>query len=318
MKSLKNVHFRYFSAILLVLFSIGVSFAAPAPGSPTDKETPKGWYEDAKRGFFWMEDPPPEEEKKKEEEELPPSVTAQPPSPMEKQPFVPDLRDYTIQQLWTMHPDQFNTLVEGFQKKAVQTLDPQDIKIFVFMQDLARRRSVAFTQAYDFTIQTSPELNINSALPVAAPGRWANTRAKSDEKSATLAQYRDGFALLFFSSSTCSFCQEQSGILRYFNERTGWQVKKIDIQEQPGVAARFNIQTTPTLLMIQRDSEAYIPVGVGVVTVDELTTNIYRGIRYLNGDSDPTNFNTYDYQRGGVLDAQSGLEGLMPIQQTPK
>ena len=43
-------------------------------------------------------------------------------------------------------------------------------------------------------------------------------------------------ALIFFVSSGCGFCAKQAGILAYFREKYGWQIKTVDISRNINAA----------------------------------------------------------------------------------
>ena len=67
------------------------------------------YYRDVKQGWWWYRNPPKEE--KKEE-----------PKPEKKLRRIPSMKDYNQEQLWKMHPDDFQELLMDFQKKAVMQL----------------------------------------------------------------------------------------------------------------------------------------------------------------------------------------------------
>ncbi len=91
-------------------------------------------------------------------------------------------------------------------------------------------------------------------------------------------------------------------------EKYGWQIKPIDIGRHTTLAARFNITTTPSLLLIKDKTEQSMPISVGVVALSELERKLYQAIRYLGGDTNIDTFQTYDYQKGGALDPGAILE----------
>jgi len=114
--------------------------------------------------------------------------------------------------------------------------------------------------------------------------------------------------LLFFVGQGCGFCDKQAAILAYFVEKYGWQIKPIDIGQHTTLASRFNVTTTPTLVLIKNGTEQSMPVSVGVVAQSELERKLYQAIRYLGGETNIETFQTYDYQKGGALDPGAILE----------
>lgn len=252
------------------------------------------FYNAAKKGWFWYEEPAPEVEAEEE------------PSP-EPRPL-PSLANYSTEQLWDMHPDDFQALLMEFQKKAVQRPTEENVHKYLTMQDIARRKAAAYANVASFVIQKYADLDVGRDYPVAAPGAVAKIKMQKEEISATIQAASADHALLYFTSQNCPFCLEQRQILRFFTDRYGWQVKEIDIDGAPGMAARFGIQTTPTLLLIGKDKPDYIPVASGVVAMEELERSLYRSVRILNGQISPQEYSVYDFQKGGGLDPASILK----------
>lgn len=111
----------------------------------------------------------------------------------------------------------------------------------------------------------------------------------------------------FFISSGCGFCEKQAGILAYFRDKYGWQIKTVDISRNINAGVRFNVTITPTLLLIKKGQEKYMTVTSGVIALTELERKLYRAIRYLEGNPRNDNFLMYDFQKGSAFDPTSIL-----------
>jgi conjugal transfer pilus assembly protein TraF len=244
---------------------------------------------EAKRGWWWYEDPPAQEGKKGPEKE----VASAPPA-------------YTPEELWNLHPDAFQEYAEGVKKEAVRDPSEAKVKHYYEVQEVARKKALAFANASEYIWQKHPELTVAKDYPVAAPGRNALTRQQVEERDRVIRSAREDFALLYFHSLGCSFCTEQEGILGYFLGKFGWTVKRIDIDREPATAGRFNIVTTPTLLLIHRGTPDSLPISAGVASATEIEEKLYRGIRLLRGEIGPADFNLYEFQRGGGFDPGAG------------
>ncbi|WP_429886117.1 conjugal transfer protein TraF [Geoalkalibacter halelectricus] len=265
-------------ALLLSLLLAGVSQAVAIYGEPT------------KRGWWWYELPAPPSE----EDDMP---EAQPPESGESAParLSPEiLRD--------LHPDAFQAYMQAMEKEAVRRPTVDNVRHYYEVQNIARQKAAAFTHVAEYVWQKYPELSVAKDYPLAAPGRAALTGAQVEERRLLLAAAREDFALLYFHAPDCSFCREQELILRYFSERFGWTVRPVDTARRPDLAARFGVETVPTLLLIHRESPEYLPVAAGVTSAAEIEARLYRGIRYLGGQVGPQDFGLYDFQRGGGFD----------------
>jgi conjugal transfer pilus assembly protein TraF len=217
--------------------------------------------------------------------------------------------NYTIKEIWNLHPDEFQGLLNGVQKKAVQNPNEKNILEYLIMQDVARRKALAYANASKFVTQKySDKFNINQVYPTTTPGISARVQEQQKEISGTILAARENHALLFFVSQGCGFCDKQAAILTYFVEKYGWQIKPIDIGRHSTLAARFNITTTPTLVLIKNGTEQSMPIAVGVVALSEMERKLYQAIRYMGGETNIDTFQTYDYQKGGALDPGAILE----------
>lgn len=274
----------------LLLFCLCVMVIARFANAMAGEE--QHFYDTAKKGWFWYEEPTPEPEEIK--------------IPMIRP--LPALTDYSTEQLWDMHPDDFQELLMEFQKKAVQRPTEQNVLEYLTMQDLARRKAAAYANVASFVVQKYANLDVGRDYPVTAPGVIARVKMQKEEIAATIQAAAEDHALLYFYNPDCSYCAEQQQILRFFTDQYGWQVKGIDINENLSVAARFNITITPTLLLIGKGREEFIPVASGVVALDELERRLYRSIRLLNGQITPQGYSVYDFQKGGGLDPESILQ----------
>lgn len=274
-------------------------------------EAPVEFYDKSKEGWFWYHDPKPEPEKVPQPKKD--MVITTEAGPKQYETRNPSLENYTIKEVWDMHPDEFQGLLNGIQKKAVQTPNEKNILEYLTLQDVARRKALAYTNASMFVNQKySDRFNTNRDYPTAAPGVSAKVVAQRTEVSGTIAGAVNDHALLFFTAEGCSFCDKQAAILAYFADKYPMEIKRVDIHQNTAAAARFNITTTPTLLLIKNGTRQYMPVSVGVVAVSDLEKKVYKAIRYLAGDTDIDTFQTYDYQKGGAYDPQSILDEDQP------
>ncbi|WP_306549134.1 conjugal transfer protein TraF [Desulfobulbus sp.] len=265
------------------------------------------FYQESKHGWFWYEDPAPAVE---EEREMP--VTESKASPLSREV---SLAQYSTETLWNMHPDDFQQLLNGLQKKAVQYPTEQNILEYLSIQDIARRKALAYANATQYVTRKRSDLfNISQVYPTSSPGAVARVQMQQEEIAGTIREARADHALLFFVAAGCGFCEKQAQILAYFVDKYGWQVKPVDMERQPNLALRFNITTMPTLLLIRQDREASMPIATGVATLPEIERNLYQAIRSMRGDTSMESFTTYEFQKGSSLDPTSILKIQTPWQ----
>ena len=254
------------------------------------------FYDKSRQGWFWYEDPPAAAQDQEE--------------PGAKPRDTITLDAFSMEDLWNMHPDDFQSLLNGVQKQAVQFPTEQNVLEYLTIQDIARRKALAYTHTASYVTQKYSDLfRMNQVYPTAGPGITARVQMQRDEIAETLNLGKADHALLFFVNPRCSYCEKQRQILAYFVEKYGWQLRTVDIVKEPDAAARFNITVTPTLLLIKRGNPESMPVATGVIALSELERKLYRAIRYLSGMTGSDNFLLYDFQTDSALDPRSILNG---------
>lgn len=295
-QKIKSIFFFFVVVLSVFFFNPIVSIANERTILQT-QEAEKPCRPGMRCGFWWYEERLKKPEEKKEEQKVKDKPAR----------VLPSLKDFTQEQLWNMHPDDFQALLMDFKEKAVKTLSPDDVYEYYVMQDIARRKSAAFANVASYIVQRHPEFNVGKDFPIAAPGRSALVGQRMDEIENVIRNSQNDFALLFFHSTVCPYCIKQDGILRFFVDKYRWQIKRIDVNQNPSLAARFGIETTPTLLLIYRGSQDFIPVGSGVLAMSEIESNLFRGIRLLKGEITPQEWSLFEFQRGGTFD--TGMPG---------
>ncbi len=278
--------------IILLLSLFPVEGSAQEMQHPVVQKEERYFYEDAKRGWYWYE-----EESEKVEE-----TTEAKGMELLKTRRVPSLKEYPVNTLWNMHPDDFQALLTDFQKKAVMHPSVENVREYLIVQDIARRKALAYANVATLVVQMNPELSLNKDYPLTAPGRVARARQQKSNLEEKILSSRDDFGLVYFYSGDCPFCDAQKNILSYFVNKYGWQIKEVEINERPDLAVSFHVKTVPFLLLIYKHSKDSIPVSVGVTSLDEIEHRLYRSIRLLRGESTPEGYSLYEFQRGGGLD----------------
>ena len=234
-------------------------------------ETP-AYYDDRQHGWYWYE----------KDEFL-----------EEKEDKLPD-----VEVLWNMHPDEFQVLIDRVTKKAVQNPTEENVLDYIMMVDLSKKKSVAFSSVVALVGQKNPTFSGNeNSYPVTAPGQRALQEQRENEINQTIANSINDFAIIMFTAEGCGFCDSQSDILDYFNNMFGWQIRKVDINENPAMSAKFQVEITPTLILVHRETGDFMPLSTGVISMADLKSRVYRSIRHMQGGASPEQWLMHEYER---------------------
>lgn len=267
----------FFVVVTCLLFYIPCAFASEGYSSGYNKYDPEiGWW--------WYKDPPKKPKNKEKKTEQPVYTV------------------YTYKQLWNMYPDAFQKILKIALRQAVQHPTEANVKQYLTMQDIARRKASAYTNVVSYVIQKNPQLSVYKDYPQNVPGIRSRTGQMYADIERTLLQQREHYALIFFWKPGCGYCTMEKDILAAFQDKTGWRIQPINIQEQPGAAIRFNIRFTPEVILIKKGSPKWIPVATGVLAGNRLEQNIYRAIQFFEGKTTPQNWTLYDFQKGSSFD----------------
>lgn len=260
-------------ALICGTVAAGVSSTAAAATATADQ----------KIGYWWKKEPPSEI--------------------IETDPEHPELGPPPTQEvLDAMHPEDFEKLLEDYREYALWKLTPQHVTWYYEMQDHARRKARAFMNVTETVMLNSPELNMNSVYPTSNPGQAARTQQRESSIRNRLAVEREQAALVVLTRQSCAFCEPQLAALKHFQQRHGWQIKQIDLDAEPRAIARFGTDTTPTTIVIFRNSDDWMPVAVGVESVPRIEESVYRAVRLVRGETTAEQFTMQEYQEGTPLD----------------
>ncbi|MFZ5572890.1 MAG: conjugal transfer protein TraF [Thermodesulfobacteriota bacterium] len=260
----------------IICFTMGLLFLVATPADSNDETNP-----DAKRGWYWYE-----------------IFEEQQDQPKEEKPQQAMVSEYSYDQLWTMHPDAFQAHLNQVTKQAVQFPTETNVAHYLKVQDVARRKSVAFAAVVDFVGQKNPQFSTaEDVYPTTSPGRVALTAMQAKEYDAVMREARNDFGLILFSNEDCGFCDAQQSILGFFENQYHWPIRSVDVNTNPNFVARFGIEQTPSIILVNKDSQEYLPVSSGVISMSDLKKRLYRSIRYMQGKISPEQWALYEFEK---------------------
>lgn len=232
------------------------------------------WYEDKARGWFWKE--------------MPPQPPARPPVKEEKNTStIPAMPVPAKPKTATEAMEAMRAKLEEAKNEAILRPTPASLADYLALQDQTMGQAMLFTDMWQRVRWANPALDYAFTHPTAAGGvRVERDMTRSEQKTAVEAVAKDN-GLFFFFKANCPFCDEQGRILQALAEEYRMTVVAVSLdgstnpyfpQAKPdnGITARMGVQDAPAMFIVNPDTREAVPLGYGVVPVDEIETRIRR------------------------------------------
>jgi len=248
-----------------------------------EKATTGAWWHqdiwlDPNRGFYWYppDHPPKKEEIKEAKEPEKKKSIFEMTTGEEVNKELKRLLDVAI-----FNPTETN--VYDYQKAKAWTLE----KAAIFT-DVGRR----------ITWQNA-DIDYNAKVPLATFGRHAMTDAETRDKRLTMADLSKSHGILFFYRSDCPYCHQQAPILAEIRKRHGIDVLAVSLDGGPipefpdakpdnGISYRITegagIQTVPATYLVSNDTKNIVPIGSGLLSMEEVVQRVYTLTQTSAGD----------------------------------
>ena len=234
------------------------------------------WYGDKERGWFWREEPPqpvvPEPEPKAVT--LPAIVPVPAPAP-----FKPTTA--------TAAMEAVRAELEEAKNAAILTPTPDNVAKYLTLQEQTMNQAMLFTDMWQRVRWANPALDYAFIHPTAAGGvRVDRQLTRAEQKAAVQAVAKDN-GLFFFFKRNCPFCDEQGRILQAVANEYRMTIMPISLdgstnpyfpnaKPDNGIAAKMGVQDAPALFIVNPDTKESMPLGYGVISLDEIETRIRR------------------------------------------
>jgi conjugal transfer pilus assembly protein TraF len=200
-------------------------------------------------------------------------------------------------------PPRIAKLIADQRDYAATVLTVEAVSDFWRLEDFARRKARAFAGVTQLAMLAHPELSAKSANPMIGDARDALGAEKDAVRRAYLRSRGSEFALVMFSRTSCGYCRVQWPILQRFQEETGWQIIREDLDRRPELGARFGVEVTPTTMVIRRNSAQRMVIANGVEAFPTLIQTAYQAVKLVSGDIRPEQFLTGAGEENGFFDA---------------
>ncbi len=262
----------------------------PPPPDGTE-EYPEGW-----KGYYFYQDPGLFDEAP-QPQSLPPT----PAIPLQPEHF-PDqlvlkeaLKKLPVEKIDLPHlPAAWLKLLLTAKKEAA--LDKQteeSLLSYIKVHKETFNRAQRFTDMWALVMYTHPEQDFTSSNPISTAGHEIYAENRKESEDEYLKGMKDKVGLFFFFTSTCPYCQKQAKLLKVFSDTYGLSVKAVTQDGLPlpefplavkdnGMGEQLGVTKVPVIFLAIPDEQFLVPVGTGLITMDDLRVRILAILKHRN------------------------------------
>lgn len=242
-------------------------------------EPPSQW-----KGYYYYQDPLPDVEM------IPPQQLPQTPAmPLQPEQFKDAvalkeaLKQLPVEKidLQALPAAWLKVLLTAKREAALDQQTESNLLAYLRVHKETFNRSQRFTDMWQAVVWTHPELDFTAGNPSSIVGHEIYAEQKKVQEEQLLTSMRDRMGLFFFYTSTCPFCQKQSQLLKVFADTYGISVKPVtldgrslvewpDSEMDNGMGDQIGVNKVPVIYMAIPEEQFLVPIGAGVLTVQEL------------------------------------------------
>lgn len=261
---------RFFLKVASLLLCCSLAPAALAQQQPS--ESGSNWWDkdpwsNPERGFNWY----------------PPDDRPKPKTKDEKQVAKPK----TIREMASV--EDIRKELARLRDQAI--LQPTEKNIYAYLDanQFVMDKSSLFTDMWRRVVWQNPEVDYNVRNPQATFAQNALKEKRAQDTEVLMSRLASTHGVLFFYRGDCQFCHMQAPVLKMLRDRYQIEVLAVGvdgakIREFPDakkdngismfVSGGRGIDTVPAMYLISRDKKQVIPLGAGVLAMDEIVERI--------------------------------------------
>lgn len=186
------------------------------------------------------------------------------------------------------HQTTGTTQIEALQKATKEQLshallDPseQNVIRYITLQNTLVSKAARFSEMWQRVVWQHPELNYSVENPTSEVGRHAYYEKERLRRDANLSAISQRYGLFFYFSSSCTYCQKMAPTVKSFADYYGFDMIPITLDGQTlpefpralhdnGSMVSLKVEVVPALFLIDKKTKEIIPVGFGLMSIDEL------------------------------------------------
>lgn len=179
--------------------------------------------------------------------------------------------------------------LEDLKINAIINPTETNVANYIAFQNMQMERATQFAQAWQRTLWGHPDLDYSVKTPISTAGNLMRNEINARDIRNVLQTLNTRYGLFFFYKSGCIYCHKYSPILKTFAATYNIDVMPVSLDGgylpewpqsvyDPKKAKIFGLddKPVPATMLFDNQNKQIIPVGYGLLTVDELEARIYQ------------------------------------------
>lgn len=183
---------------------------------------------------------------------------------------------------------QVQERLEELKVQAVMYPTEDNLKNYITYQKEQLERAEKFADVWGKVLWKTPSLDAMVTSPINSVGNELRYEIENKDIEQTLLKLNKNYGVFFFYSSTCIFCQKFSPIIKVLADKYQLNVMAVSMDgiflpEWPNSVVNqgqakvmgMDGQPVPAVMLFDNTSNKVIPVGFGLLSMQELEKRIY-------------------------------------------
>lgn len=156
------------------------------------------------------------------------------------------------QAVWSIPAKELSSMIDDAQSWAEQKPAEQERMLtYLKLQGVAMRRAKRFQESWSEALLKYPLLDETTQRSPTLLGSRIDAVSERKDRERVIGEMRGTMGLVYFYSTTCTYCQKQGPILQAFLEKWKWEnFVAINIADNPTAVEQYGIQSVPDLWVV--------------------------------------------------------------------
>lgn len=166
-------------------------------------------------------------------------------------------------------------------------LDPSDENLHAYLTEQKKwiDQSALFSKNWARFLLKQPQFDETLNFSTSQYVKALEKRKNAMERERFIQEAAKKFGLFFFYQGRCPYSKAFAEVLQSFVARYSWNLIAISLDGEPcheafslredrGISQQFAVDRVPALFLVDTNSQSFMPLSVGAVSLEQLETNL--------------------------------------------